>query len=110
MNLNNNPTKDELRELLRPWDDRAAHHVLWVDWAGEVHVTPMERKEWRAPPPPPEVVERAAVYFEPFWAGNGYVGSDGVANDEWMTDAFDWLLRVWAAAKRKGAPADMIRV
>ena len=64
MNLDNNPTMDELRDLLRPLDDRAAHHVLWVDRTGEVHITPME-KTWPAPKKPgPDVLDNALVYFE----------------------------------------------
>lgn len=113
MNLDNNPTPDELRELLRPLDDRAAHHVLWVDRGGEVHVTPMavNGKIRPAPKTPgPDVLANAMVYFEPFWAGNGYVGPEGVADDEWMTQALEWLLRDWAAAKRQGSPAKMIQV
>lgn len=110
MNLDNDPTTDQLRDLLRPLDDRAAHHVLWVDRTGEVHITPME-KTWPAPKKPgPDVLDNALVYFEPFWAGNGYVGTEGVANDEWITDALDWLARDWAASKQWGAPAEMIRV
>jgi hypothetical protein len=103
MNLNNNPTKDQLRDLLRPFDDRAAHHVLWVDRGGEVHITPMVRVKWGRPPEPPQdVLDNAVVRFETFWAGNGYVGSD--VSDEWITDAFDWLLRDWAAANANGKP------
>ena len=102
MNLNNNPTVDQLRDLLRPWDDRAAHHVLWVDRSGEAHITEMERKAWRPPPPPQEVLDNAAVRFETFWAGNGFVGPEAAASDEWITDAFNYLMRDWAAAKENG--------
>lgn len=110
MNLDNNPTPDQLRDLLRPLDDRAAHHVLWVDRAGDVHITPME-KTWPAPRQPgPDVIARALVYFEPFWAGNGYVGPEGVDGDEWIEDALNWLTREWAMAKQQGTPAEMIRV
>ena len=105
MNLNDNPTKEQLRELLRPLDDRAAHHALWVDRSGEVHVTPMARVKWGRPPEPPqELLDNAVVRFETFWAGNGYTGPEGVANDEWIDDAFDMLLRDWAAANASGKP------
>ena len=110
MNLNNNPTMDELRDLLRPCDDRAAHHVLWVDRGGEAHVTPME-KTWPAPRKPgPDVLADALVYFEPFWSGNGYVGPEGADGDEWIPEAFNWLMRDWAVAKQQDAPTKMIRV
>lgn len=103
MNLDNNPTKEQLAELLRPWDDRAAHHVLWVDRGGEVHVTKVA-KSWPVPEPGPDVLNRALVRFETFEAGNGYVGPDAVADDEWLTDALDWLHHNWAAAKAASNP------
>ena len=105
MNLDSNPTMDELRDLLRPLDDRAAHHVLWVDRGGEVHVTPMGRT-WPAPKQPgPDVLDNALVYFEPFWAGNEFVGPDAADDDEWITNAFDWLVREWNGVKGSGKPA-----
>jgi hypothetical protein len=104
VNLNNNPTMDQLRTLLRPWDDRAAHHVLWVDRAGAVHVTEVEKK-WRPiPQPGPDVLNNALVRFETFVAGNGSVGEEAAASDEWITDAFNWLMRDWAAANTRGEP------
>ena len=108
MNLNNNPTMDDLRDLLRPWDDRAAHHVLWADRTGEVHITPVEKK-WPVPQPGPEVLDNTLVRFETFQAGNEYMGPDAAASDEWVTDAFNWLMRDWAAAKGKADPV-LIRV
>ena len=39
MNLNDNPTKEQLADLLRPCDDRL-DHVLWVGRDGVVHITP----------------------------------------------------------------------
>lgn len=98
MNLDQNPTKEQLADLIRPFDDRAAHHVLWVDRAGEVRVTRVE-KRWPPPEPGPDVLDHALVRFETFQAGNGYVGPEASASDDWITDAFDWLTREWAAAK-----------
>jgi hypothetical protein len=104
MNLNNNPTKEQLRDLLRPLDDRAAHHVLWVDRAGEVHITPLEKK-WRPiPEPGPDVLDNALVRFQTFTAGYGYVGPEAAASDEWINDAFDFLMRDWAKANARGEP------
>lgn len=108
MNLNDNPTMDELRDLLRPWDDRAAHHVLWADHTGEVHITEMERKAWRPPPPPQDVLDKAVVRFETFWAGKGYVGPEAAADDEWLADALGWLTRDWAAANTRGEPVTIV--
>jgi hypothetical protein len=39
MNMNHNPTRAELKRLFAGADDDAGHHVLWVDRAGEVHIS-----------------------------------------------------------------------
>ena len=82
MNLDNNPTMDQLRDLLkaarRP---RCASRVVGGSHR-EIHITEMERKAWRPPPPPQEVLDNAAVRFVTFWAGKGYVGPEAAASDE----------------------------
>jgi hypothetical protein len=103
MNLDNNPTKEQLADLLRPCDDRAAHHVLWVDRAGEVHVTKVEKK-WPPPEPGADVLDHALVRFETFRAGNDYVGPEAAADDEWLAYALEWLTREWGSAKSRGEP------
>ena len=108
MNLDNNPTKEQLADLLRPCDDRAAHHVLWVDRTGEVRVTKVEKK-WPPPEPGPDVLDNSIVRIETFQAGNGYVGPEAAASDEWLTDALEWLNREWAISKAQGKPA-LIRI
>lgn len=42
MNLNNNPTANELSELIAACDDNAGHHVLWVSKSGDVAITLLE--------------------------------------------------------------------
>jgi len=39
MNLNNNPSIEELRILFSEADDFSGHHVLWVDNASEVSIS-----------------------------------------------------------------------
>jgi hypothetical protein len=101
--MDNNPTKEQLADLLRGYDDRAAHHVLWVDRGGEVRLTKLEKK-WPVPEPGHDVIDQALVRFETFQAGNGYVGAAAAADDQWLTDAMDWLTRDWTAAKAHGKP------
>lgn len=104
MNLNDNPTVEQLRDLLRPFDDNAAHHVLWVDRGGEVHVTPLP-KQWRPiPAPPPEVLDNALVRFQTFYAGYGYIGPEAAEKDEWPVEALEMLLSDWAKANARGEP------
>ena len=39
MNLNNSPSKEHLRQLIRQCDDSAGHHVLWVKKTGDVELS-----------------------------------------------------------------------
>lgn len=41
MNLNGNPTPEELAALLGACDDDEATHIIWVDLEANVHVTPL---------------------------------------------------------------------
>ncbi|MCP4050185.1 MAG: hypothetical protein GY730_05720, partial [bacterium] len=43
VDLKNNPTASELAELFRPLDDTVSSHLLWVDFQGGVHVSPLSR-------------------------------------------------------------------
>lgn len=103
MNLNANPTPEQLRELLRRGDDTAGHHVLWVKENGDVVLS-------RAPKngalegfdrDHPEMRMR----FEPFLAGNEYVGAEVAQDDEWVSELFERLLTEWAKARGKAEVA-----
>jgi len=104
MNMNDNPTKDQLRDLLRPLNDLTAHHILWVDRSGEVRVTLLPN-QWRPiPPPPQEVLDNALVRFQTFYASYEYVGPEAANDDEWIDDAYEYLVRDWAKANARGEP------
>jgi len=97
MNLNDNPTEDQLRDLLRPGDDRAGHHVLWVATDGDVRITPT------APGTTPDRFRQdhpdARVQFDAFEPGHGYVGPAGAEDRFWVEDLLVALLDEWAKAK-----------
>jgi hypothetical protein len=99
MNLNSNPTKDQLRELLRHQNDYASHHLLWVNKNGDVALDRLPR-DW-----PPAGLEEAhpdmQMRFEPFLAGNEYVGPEAAQDDEWLTELFDRLVTGWRSARGK---------
>jgi hypothetical protein len=84
VNLNRNPTADQLRELIRQGDDRAGDHVLWVTQAGQVRLSRILRGHAAA------TLEEAnpdmKVRFETFLAGNEYVGAGAAADDEWIAE------------------------
>src|SRR4051812_15475161 len=107
MNLESNPTKAELRRLLASYNDDASHHVLWVDTAGEVHITPLPRV-W----PPGDFSPAPAnlrLRYETFLAGKSYVGQDAADDDEWVDELFRRLSEKWQKVKGT-TKAELIRV
>jgi len=100
MNLNDKPTIEQFRDLLRQHDDRAGHHVLWVRRDGEVMLTCLPRSNPRRPPTyeHPEMV----MGYDTFPVGHGHVGPRQPDDDGWFSgDLFKHMLRQWA--KLKGA-------
>lgn len=99
MNLTSNPTKQQLSALLAQADDEAGHHVLWIDTAGEVHLTLLD--DSISLPDFATAHPTVRVRFETFCAGNSYVGPEAAKDDEHVKRYFNWLLSEWTAAKDK---------
>ena len=98
MNLDNNPTKDQLADLLRACDDRV-NHILWVTRDGEVRITPLADGETEAgfEKNHPEAQLRCR-YFE---AGHDYVGPGAARDTGWIEDVFHALTHEWPNARGK---------
>lgn len=98
MNLNDNPTKEQLAELLRACDDRAGRHVLWVDRAGDVFVTPVPGDDL-----PAFVASRPDVkmWLREFAAGEGFVGPGAADDVGWVEDLFLAVTQEWPKARRR---------
>ena len=97
MNLDNNPTVEELSDLLKQCDDEAGHHVLWVAKNGEVHLSRIPKAADPIEFQSPEMQLRYAV----FEAGNEYVGPDAAEDKTWVEELFDALVHEWPNAKKK---------
>ncbi len=99
MNLNSNPTPQQLRQLLAQCEDTAGNHVVWVKKSGEVDVTrissDLSPSKFRQNHPDMQ------MRCETFMAGNEYVGPDAAANDEWVSELLDRLVSEWQTAKGK---------
>jgi hypothetical protein len=91
MNMNHNPTPEQLAALLGACDDTADHHVLWAAKDGEVRVTPLGDQT------PAAFGERPDLQFryETYGAGNGYVGPAVAADEKQVKKLFDELARDW---------------
>jgi hypothetical protein len=97
MNLDRNPTKEQLQALLAHCDDTAGHHVLWVANNGDVAIATLPRNwppaEWQASP------LDVRLRYETFLAGNGYVGPEAAEDDGWVGELFDRLTKEWTRVK-----------
>lgn len=103
MNLDRNPTKQDLRALLARFDDTAGHHVLWVATNGEVAITPLPRT-WPPVEIQPGTPADMRLRYETFLAGNGYVGLEAAQDEEWVDKLFDRLLEEWGKVREKSEP------
>src|ERR1700677_3323874 len=99
MNMNKNPTVEELRELIRAWDDLAGHHVLWVAKNGDVHVSEVPKD--MTPVGFQEDQPDMQLRCETFEAGNEYVGPEAAEDGDWIKQLFDALTNEWPKAKGK---------
>ncbi|NHZ94568.1 hypothetical protein [Massilia sp. CCM 8734] len=94
MNLNQNPTVDQLKVIVAACDDEETHHILWVDNTGEVRVTPLPDDIT------PSGFERkfptTLLRFETYHQGNGYVGQEAADDEAHMNSVFNSLVREWA--------------
>jgi hypothetical protein len=99
MNLNDNPTKEQLRELLSGTNDLSGHHILWVDKAGVVRLTWLP-KRW-PPVEPLEDLPGLQMRVQTFEAGKGYVGEEAANDEDWVTELLDMLMTQWSASREK---------
>lgn len=94
MNLNRNPTKEELQALLAACDDGDGIHVLWVERLGEVQVTLLLTEtdaQWLR-----EVDDQHVQFHYKSYAKNdGYVGKAASADALYITTLFERLLGDW---------------
>ena len=99
MNLNDKPTPDQLRELLRGCDDYAGHHVLWVKRNGDVYLSRLPAG--RTPVAFQEDHAEMQLRYDTFLAGNEYVGPEAAADDQWISELFTSLMKEWPEARGK---------
>lgn len=94
MNMNDNPTTEELTGMVARCDDNAGRHMLWVSNDGAVHLDEVPR-----PLTPVGFIREAGLdvrfRFETFAATNGYVGQTAANDQRWIAQLFGWLKTHW---------------
>ncbi|MCF5141748.1 hypothetical protein FEM54_31490 [Pseudomonas edaphica] len=97
MNLNNQPTIDELAEMFAAQKDKLDDHILWVGKSGEVKIDCLapHTEEAEFDRTHRELAARLKMYRR----GQGYVGKKAAADRNFIEQVFDTLNNAWASFK-----------
>ena len=97
MNLNNQPTIDELAEMFAAQKDTLDDHILWIGKSGEVQI------DCLAPHTEDAEFDRKnrelAARLKMYRRGQGYVGKKAAADRNFIEQVFDTLNNAWASFK-----------
>lgn len=99
MNLNNQPTINELAELFAARKDSLDNHILWVCEEGEVRIDPLASGV-----PEEEFVNRhpnLRARLSMYRRGHGWVGKKAAADKQFMSDVLQTLHDAWSQAERQ---------
>lgn len=93
MNLNNQPTIDELAEMFAAQKDTLDDHILWIGKSGEVQLDCLEpnTEEAEFDRNHRELAARLKVYRR----GQGYVGKKAAADRNFIEQVFHTLNTEW---------------
>lgn len=92
MNMNDNPTAEQLAALFGAKRDEDGAHTLWVGQDGGVHLDVSGDDG--------ALFAAARLRYAPFEAGVGFVGEDAAGDVEMMGDLLASLIEQWSAARR----------
>lgn len=99
MNMNENPTAQQLGALFGAKRDLDSAYTLWVDQDGGVHLDIAGEDGTLHKIP--------RLRYAPFEAGVGFVGEDAAGDVEMMGDLLTSLIEQWSAA-RNSAPGTLL--
>jgi hypothetical protein len=94
MNLNRNPTREELQTLLATCDDGEGIHVLWVERLGDVQITLLLTEtdmEWIRGTDH----ENLQFHYESYGKNEGFTGKAASADNLYIATLFEKLLKDW---------------
>ena len=101
MNLNNQPTVNELARLFAAQKDTLNDHILWISDAGDVRIDPVTscKEETRFEEERPQMRAHLKMYRR----GQGYVGKKAAADTEFVGRVLQTLQQEWPAARERQA-------
>lgn len=98
MNMNNNPTIEQLTALIANCDDNAGGHILWVSKSGEVQITLLHNEtaaSWSK-----RMDDQVQFRFETYHQSRGYVGAQAANDSTYITSLFKDLTAHWEHGSR----------
>lgn len=99
MNINTQPTIDELARLFAMRKDTLDNHIVWIADSGEVHLDAMspytQESEFRDAHP------HMRLALKMFRRGQGYVGKKAAADRTFMENTLQALKSEWQKARRQ---------
>ena len=99
MNLNNQPTIDQLARLFAARKDSLDSHILWICEKGDVHMDGLgactEEQEFAEQHP--HMRARLKMYRK----GHGYVGKKAAADKQFLGQVLETLSAEWGAAQKQ---------
>jgi len=97
MNLNNQPTIEELAEMFAAQKDTLDDHILWIGKSGQVHI------DCLAPHTLEEEFDKnnreLAARLKMYRRGQGYVGKKAAADRSFIEQVFHTLNTEWQNLK-----------
>lgn len=97
MNLNNQPTVNELARLFAAQKDTLNDHILWISDAGDVRIEPVtackEETEFEKDRP------QMRAHLKMYRRGQGYVGKKAAADTDFMSRVLQTLTLTWKKAQ-----------
>ncbi|MGF6594541.1 hypothetical protein [Pseudomonas sp. 2835] len=108
MNLNNQPTVEELARLFAARKDTLDSHILWVCKTGEVHLDSLETMSDEAEFEERKPTMRARLKM--YRRGQGYVGKKAAADTQYVGRVLQTLQSEWAALQNKPGVAVIDRL
>ncbi|KQB53199.1 hypothetical protein AQS70_11535 [Pseudomonas endophytica] len=97
MNLNNQPTVNELARLFAAQKDTLNDHILWVCEKGDVHIERVVacKEETQFEKDRPHMRAHLKMYRR----GQGYVGKKAAADKAFMASVLETLTLTWEKAQ-----------
>lgn len=99
MNLNNQPTIDELARMFAAQKDSHDSHILWISKSGQVHMDSLSPHAHEAEfdQNNHDLLARLKMYRR----GQGYVGKKAAADRDFIGSVLQTLKQAWASLQNQ---------